>query len=301
MAYVVICNPSAGRGKTRKWLGQLEEYLVARGVDYRLKITNTKGEATRFASEFVGGDDVLVCMGGDGTLHEVLNGLKDPSAVRMGIIPCGTGNDFAKAIGLPLNSMESAMQLILEGEALATDYISLNGIRSLNVSGMGIDVEVLERCERAKIIKGRIQYYLSLIASLIRLKWKHFTVCTDGVLHEHTAMITAVCNGNYFGGGMMISPESSVDDGKLHVVVVNKMPRYKMPRALIGFLNGKLLDLPFVDQYVCERADFITDSKPVLNADGELLRADRFECGIVKAGIRIFRRRGDDVGSKNRN
>lgn len=301
MAYVVICNPAAGRGKTRKWLRQLENYLVAKGVEFRLRITNTKGEATRFASEFSGGEDVLVCMGGDGTLHEVLNGLREPSAVRLGIIPCGTGNDFAKAIGLPLNSVEAAMQLILEEQALATDYISLNGIRSLNVSGMGIDVEVLERCERAKLIKGRIQYYLSLISSLIWLKWKHFTVCTDGVCHEHTAMITAVCNGNYIGGGMMISPESLVDDGKLHVVIVNKVPKRLMPRALISFFNGRLLELPFVSQYVCEQANFVTDSKPVLNADGELVRAERFDCSIVKAGIQIFRRRGADVGSKNRN
>lgn len=301
MAYVIICNPASGRGKTEKRLKSLENYLAARGAEYRLRITNAKGEASRFASEFSAGEDVLVCMGGDGTLHEVLNGLREPSAVRLGIIPCGTGNDFAKAIGLPLNHVEEAMQLILEGQALATDYISLNGIRSLNVAGMGIDVEVLERCERAKLIKGRVRYYLSLISSLIRLKWKHFTVCTDGVCHEHTAMITAVCNGNYIGGGMMISPESLTDDGKLHVIIVNKMPRYKMPRALIGFLNGRLLELPFVSSYVCEQANFVTDSKPVLNADGELIRAERFDCSIVKSGIQIFRRRGDDVGSKNRN
>jgi len=107
--------------------------------------------------------------------------------------------------------------------------------------------------------------------------------------------------GNCVGGGMMISPGSLVDDGKLRVVIVNKVPKWRIPQALLSFLNGKILSLPFVSEYICEEADFTTDFKPVLNADGELLRADRFDCRIVKAGIRIYRRRGDDVGSKARN
>lgn len=301
MEYVIICNPAAGNGKTVKWLKRLESFLHSRQAAYRICRANAKGEARSYAAEFSRTHDHIVCMGGDGTLHEVLNGLEDPSKICLGIIPCGTGNDFAKAIGLPLGSVEDAMQLILDNQPLPTDYIALNDLRSLNVSGMGIDVEVLERCEKARIIKGKLQYYLSLIASLIKLKWKHFTVRTDGVCHEHTAMITAVCNGNYIGGGMMISPRSLVDDGKLRVVIVNKVPKWRIPQALLSFLNGKIFSLPFVSEYICEEADFTTDFKPVLNADGELLRADRFDCRIVKAGIRIYRRRGDDVGSKARN
>ena len=98
----------------------------------------------------------IIVIGGDGTLHEVLNGIVDPTQVRLGLIPSGTGNDFAERIGIP-ESTEKALSFIIDGEAKETDYLEVGGKRCMNVGGIGMDVDVSERCNKGKL-KGKIKY-----------------------------------------------------------------------------------------------------------------------------------------------
>ena len=287
--YNIICNPVAGKGKTLRLLKTLENFLQSKNLDYTIYKSDNIGHATELCNTLTKEGCNLVCMGGDGTLHEILNGIDNIDEVTLGILPCGTGNDFAKSLGLPVDDVVAAFEIILKGVAKPVDFIKMNDRRVMNVTGMGIDVDVLERTRKAKIIKGKAQYYLSLFRSLLTFKWNKYSVKIDGGQEEfHSAMITAVCNGKYFGGGMMISPKSKVNDGKLDVVIINKMPRYKIPLALIGFFTGKLLQNKYVNHYVCEEAEFITDAKPVINADGELVYGQNFKCSIQKNLLKIF-------------
>lgn len=286
----VIYNPTAAKGRIRKHLDRLEDLLIGKSLPFEIHGTRYTGHATEMTRELTREKVDLLCLGGDGTLHEVLNGIVDFENVRLGVLPCGTGNDFAKAAGIPANDVEKALNIVLTQPASFVDFIALNDLRVMNVTGMGIDVEVLERAARGKILKGRLQYYKSLIVSLFKFKWHHFGIRLDDEteIRNHSAMITAVCNGNYIGGGMKISPKSDIRDGKLDVVIVNEVKRWRIPKALLGFFNGKLLSYEFVDHFRCEKVEFLTDAKPVINADGELVYNQQFKCQIVKDKLKMF-------------
>ena len=268
-----------------------KEVSDERRVSYR-PLYAVPRHATEITRELtIEGSKNIIAMGGDGTVNEVLNGFTDFESCNMGIIPCGSGNDFAKFINLPFEPVK-AMSLILEGSPKFTDYIQVNGgKRVMNVTGMGLDVAVLERCNRMKLFKGKLQYLISLIITLLKFKWYRFKLSFDGgEEQERTAMIVAVCNGKYFGGGMPISPLSSIEDNYLNVIIVNKMKKSRIPMALLGMLRGKLLKYDFVENILCKRVWLKSlDEEDAVNMDGELIRSVDLDCLLMQNQLKVFR------------
>ncbi len=284
----LISNPVAGKKRAVKNLKKVEELLSARGVAYEIHLSQSEGDATKIAKALTGaGECDLVVVGGDGTLHEVLNGIQDVHTCRLGLIPSGTGNDFAEHAGIPLD-VEKALDIILEGEAKPTDYIDVSGVRCMNVSGMGIDVDVLERCKRGKM-KGKVKYLWSLIRSLFA--FKPYTVeVTDGERTEtHEALIAAACNGTQFGGGIQICPTADSTDGKIDAVIAESPGGVcKIVKAFMKLMKGKILEMPITTHFSCERLK-ITPAKPcTVQLDGELYKNLVFEAKICR-GLRFYR------------
>ncbi len=287
--YHIILNPVAGKKKALKNLSKVEKILTAREIPYQTHMTTAAHDGTDIAAKLTarGERDILV-LGGDGTLHEVLNGIADPSCCRLGLIPSGTGNDFAGKIGLPLDA-EKALEIILAGEAKPTDYLLVGGVRCMNVGGMGMDVDVLERCKKGKL-KGKIKYLLSLIRSLFAFKGLPVQIESDGVNEKHAALIAAACNGTQFGGGITICPVAEVDDGKIDVVVVDCIGgKIKIIKAFLQLMKGKILQYPATTHFRCEKVTFTPDSPCTLQLDGELYQGVRFEVTLGK-GLQFFRK-----------
>ena len=166
-----IINPKAKRGKIAKKVKILEKLLHEKKIEYAFHYTTAKGVATDLAREFSKEpDSIVVAVGGDGTVNEVLNGLNTENA-KFGIIPSGTGNDFITCAQIPTD-VEKALDLVLNGETKPTDYMICDGVRGLNVIGTGIDVDILNRCRKSKILRGKLQYVASLIVSLIKFSLK---------------------------------------------------------------------------------------------------------------------------------
>ena len=284
-----ILNPTAGKGRTLKVLDKLTDYLKVRSVEYAVHFTQRAGHATEIARKLSQAPSDLVVIGGDGTVSEVLNGIDRFENVALGIIPCGTGNDFAASANLPVMEPKDAMELILSGTPRYTDFIQIGDKRSMNVAGMGIDVDVLERYNRRKM-RTKFTYMQCLVSALVALKWMNFELEVDGVpLGHREAMIASVANGKYFGGGMVISPNSQIDDGKLDLVIVNKLPKSKMLGPLLGFKKGTLLKYDFVESIPCRSVKVVSAAKKVVNVDGELWNSPVFECKIVSDLLRMYR------------
>ena len=148
----LIVNPSAGKDgkKVKKILPLVEKRLLERGIEYVIHATKMPKQATTLTQTLItsGATDIVV-VGGDGTLHEVINGFSDFERVNLGIIPCGTGNDFINSINLPLDPIK-AIDLIIDGTAKYTDFMQMPTVRGLNIIGMGIDVDVLKRYSALK-------------------------------------------------------------------------------------------------------------------------------------------------------
>lgn len=284
----VICNPASGKRKAVKNLRVVERLFTQANVEYEIHKTDGIRAAEHIARELtMRGENDLVVLGGDGTMHEVLNGIVDPSICRLGLIPSGTGNDFATKLGLPRKAKKAA-EMILRGQVQDTDYLEIGDRRCMNVAGIGMDVDVLERCNRGKF-KGKLKYFISLLKSIFAFKGYPITVECDGKTEKHDALIAAACNGSQIGGGIRICPSAVVDDNKISVIVVDSIGgKWKLIMALITLMRGKILGYPAAHHFLCERVRFIPDVPCAAQLDGELYTDLRLDVQI-RTGLKMYR------------
>ena len=286
--YHIISNPVAGKNKASKNLNEVETLLKAYDVQYETHISQGERDATRIARELTSaGATELIAVGGDGTLHEVLNGIEDPSSCNLGLIPSGTGNDFAEHIGLPLQTRD-ALSVILDGEAKSTDYLDVGGVRCMNVAGLGMDVDVLERCKKGKM-KGKLKYLLSLVQSLFAFKGYNVEIQSEGVTQTRDVLIAAACNGEQFGGGIKICPVADSTDGKLNAIIVDCIGgKMKIIKAFMQLMKGKILEYPAATHFTCEKLRFLPKNPCTVQLDGELYTDLDFTVTLQK-GLRFYR------------
>ncbi len=286
--YHVISNPTAGKNKSYKSLETVQTVLRQSGAKFETHLSCAVGDATKIAKTLTeNGASEIIAHGGDGTLHEVLNGLADPSACNLGLIPAGTGNDFAEKAGVPLDPQKAA-ELILTSEAKPTDYLEVGGVRCMNVGGIGMDVEVLERCQKGKL-KGKIKYLMSLLQSLFAYKGCKVRVESEGVSEERDVLIAAFCNGSQFGGGIQICPVAEVDDGKLNAMVVDCIGgKLKIIKAFLTLMKGKIMEYPQKLHFLCEKLQILPQKPCTVQLDGELYKGLDLTVS-VKKGLKFYR------------
>lgn len=285
--YHIIFNPVAGKKKASKNLRVVEEMLKERGIAYQLHQSCDVHDAEAIARKLTEqGETELIVLGGDGTLNEVLNGLSDPTVCKIGLIPSGTGNDFAERRGIPLDP-EKAMKRILDGEAQDVDYIDVSGTRCMNVAGLGMDVDVLERCQKGKM-KGKLKYLMSLIKSLFAFKGYRVKIVSEGREETHDVLICAACNGSQFGGGIKICPPAKEDDGQMDVVIVDCIGgKWKIIKAFIQLMKGKVIEYPLTTYFRCESVTFLPENDCPIQLDGELYHNHAFEAKLRK-GLKFY-------------
>ncbi|MBQ9081662.1 MAG: diacylglycerol kinase family lipid kinase [Clostridia bacterium] len=287
MKYHIIFNPTAKSGKAKPVLDKVCKRLTQAGKEFEIHETITKGHAKGLAETLSKTVEELIIIGGDGTVHEVLNGITDPQKVRIAIIPAGTGNDFCSGVGISFDP-DSAMAAVLRGDAKPTDYIDFSGRRCLNVGGMGMDVAVLERVSRGNM-KGKIKYLWSLISTMFTFKGQQVRLSVNGKVYTEKALFVAVCNGSQFGGGIRICPGAEVADGKLEVVLVRQLGFFGIIRAFISLMRGKILSFPETQHFYCEAAEILPDSASTIQLDGELYENCRVLDAKIMHGLKIYR------------
>ncbi|MBQ9714148.1 MAG: diacylglycerol kinase family lipid kinase [Clostridia bacterium] len=283
----IIVNPVSGKKRAAKNLQKVEKLLQNAGVEYVTHITGAAGEAESVVRALTEqGENDFIVLGGDGTLHEVLNGIAEPEKCRLGLIPSGTGNDFAEKLGLPLK-VEDAMQRILNGEAKSVDYLQVGDRRCMNVAGLGMDVDVLERCQRGKM-RGKLKYFSSLLKSIFAFKGYAVIIEKDGVEEKYDALLAAVCNGSFFGGGIPICPCAEVDDGLMNVMIVDHIKgKLRLIKALLTLMKGKMPQYKRTTHFLCEKIRFQPIVPCTVQLDGELYRNLSFDVQ-VKKGLKIY-------------
>lgn len=283
----IIVNPAAGKGKARTVLAQVQKMFDDRGAEYRVHETKSLEEATELVNTLTTEGTDLVVLGGDGTFNGVLNAIVDFEKTTIGFVPCGSGNDYVRCTDIPTNTKE-AVERILAGKVGYTDFIEMGGRRCLNVAGGGMDTDTLTTYYKMKI-KGKVGYYLSLFIVLAKLNFHKVRISVDGgESAEKTVFMIGIANGKFIGGGIPISPNSSVSDGKLNVVIINEIKRRQLLPALAKFLKGKHIGQPFVEEYLCDSAKLEMLDECKVQADGEILDDKVIDCKIMHETLRIF-------------
>lgn len=276
----LIVNPVAGNGRARQVGEQAAEHLRGRGAEFTVRLTEYPGHATLLAREAAArGVDTVVALGGDGTVTETAAGLRH-TRTALGIAPAGTGNDFIKAVGTP-RSWRDALDFILEHPARPVNTGMMNDRFFLNVCGAGFDVMVLDYALNAKKHVSGIWPYLYGVVRAVKT-FKPFDMhieIGDETTLDGKYLICSIANGRYIGGGIPIAPLADVTDGVFDVMVVDAVPRWKIPFYLPSLMMGTLHKHPIAHRYLVPRCA-LSSPHMRLNLDGEILPIEdtRFVC-----------------------
>jgi diacylglycerol kinase (ATP) len=266
-----------GARADRPDLRHMVSWVRDRGHLVELAVTYDPGDAAAFAADAADrGVDVVVAVGGDGTLNEVVNGL-DGRDTPLGVVPLGTANDFARQIGVPKDA-DHAMDVVLLKEPMRMDTASLNGRRFVNVSSGGVGAEATaETPTQAKATLGALAYAITGVRKIAGFAPYHGRFRGDDFELDGEFLLFGVGNGRATGAGTLITPRASVTDGLIDVCIVEAMARRDFGRLMLKFKRGHQIGQPGV-HYARVRSLVIETEAPVsVNVDGEHATLDRME------------------------
>lgn len=286
MRTAIVLNPTSGRGRGSTARLKIEDFARARSLDWTIFETPARGAATQIAKECATEFGLIAAAGGDGTVSEVMRGVLGSDAI-MGVLPCGTGNDFARHIGLGA-SLDRSLDCLLDGMESVIDVGMVGDQPFLNVVACGFDSEVGLRINNGyRWAKGTTAYVLAVLQTLASYKASEMEIVVDGQTHRLKSMLCAVANASQYGGGMKVAPQADLMDGFLDVVVVKEMSRLSFLRQFPHVFKGTHLTS---DDVVCFRGQEIRISSerplPILN-DGDLSGTTPFTATIVKSALKV--------------
>ncbi len=290
MKYYLIVNELHLKGKNVKKLEEIKAVFARAGKQCEVLPTDHAGHAKEYAKKLSsdGCENTLIAVGGDGTLHEILNGVSNFELNSLGIIPFGTGNDFAAAANIPINPVEAAERIAFRAPQYI-DFIQLSsGLRSINAVGMGVDVEVLKRVYAGKK-HGKSKYLRSFIISAFKFKGIDVTIEYDGNIERHSGLIAALGNGMQIGGGIKLFPEAKIDDGYMDLFMVDYISRRKMIAAFIKLMRGKVNTLKKAKAVRVKKAKIITPQDNfMIQAEGEIYDNIPIDAEVVSGKLKFY-------------
>jgi diacylglycerol kinase (ATP) len=290
----LIVNPSSGREMAAGLAQDLAAGLRRTYAGVEVVFTTGDGDARAAAALAVAdGCTTLVVAGGDGTLNEAVNGVAEAEAldrVRFGIIPLGTGNDFAAGLGIPAD-VDQALETLLQQRELQVDLGKANGRIFLNTSGGGYIAEVsVNVTAQLKTIAGRLAYLIGGAQALLEYEPVRATVRADpGDLRLGLGLYAfAVCNSRLIGGGRLIAPEALVDDGLLDVCLIESMSAVEFVALARKVADGEHVNDPRVRYLQASSVVLEFEREIHFNTDGEVLPAVRCEYSVLPRAARFL-------------
>lgn len=267
-----IVNPVAGKGRGKKAIPIIEKKMIDNNISYEIIMTSKPLEATKLAMENVHSFETIIAVGGDGTVNEVAQGLIKSKKGRLGIIPCGTGNDFVRALNIDL-SLEKSLDIIIEGRTKAIDVGRVNGHYFINISSIGFDTHtVIETNKIKKSINGIWAYIIGVLITLIKYKKENADLIIDNKEYKRRLLLLAVGNGNTYGGGMKLLPMAQIDDGYFHICVVRDVSNLKLLFLFPSIFKGThLKHSKYVEIFKANKLIYKNKKRIELNIDGEIL------------------------------
>ncbi|MGG1575517.1 diacylglycerol/lipid kinase family protein [Fictibacillus sp. NRS-1165] len=300
----------ANNKKARKIWKAVKEVLSAEGVAYRSFYTESEGHALEIAKKIscINRDliEAVITVGGDGTIHEVINGLEDSPEITVGFLPGGSGNDIIRGLGFNKNKSLAYIlkwrllnkrnaKRIIDAGMLSFPGQARRNKRFVSTAGIGFDGEVTKLTNRSTYKKwlkrfgaGNLAYTVSMFRLLFTYKPVDAAVTVDGLEYKFPSVwLIAAGNLPYYGGGMKICPSAKPDDGLLELCVVHELHPLKLLFLFVTVFWGKHEDLDGVT--ILEgRVISITSNEPLtVQADGELLGTTPVECTLMPSVLSI--------------
>ncbi len=306
----VLVNPASGRGRSGATGQMVADRLIARGDAVSVLAGDTAAHTGKLVGEAVAtGTDVVVAVGGDGLIHLAVQHLAGTDTA-LGIVPSGSGNDYARALGIPRRDSAAAIDLIATTAPVALDLARLDrpprtgsGDTSdggtgnetdspprwfAEVMSAGFDSRVNARANRMRFPRGGARYSAAVLAELGDTRGIDVTVSVDGVAHRHRAEMVTVGVTAYYGGGLAMLTGADPTDGQLDVLVVDELSPLRLLTLFPRVFTGSHLRLPVVHRYRGTRVAVTADRKVLSYADGEPFVTLPVSLSCVRGAVRVF-------------
>jgi len=289
---IFIVNPAAGKGRGTKYIPQLRKALHCFSIPLN-NIIETKypGYATEIANSLDSDENSIFCIGGDGTINEIINGLNDENDIKLGVIPGGSGNDFARTIGTLTNDFSLGNYILSKGYRkcdIGHITVSQNNkflLRRKFISsfGIGFDAFVASKIKSIKELNGLSLYIFSVILSLFTYKAPKSSVKIEGSDVDFTdhIFLFSVGNTETAGGGFRLNPQAKIDDGYLNLCMARNISKFTLLQVLPKAIKGTHVFDRRVESYKFKSLKYSTNENVFLHLDGEVIELSEGEKEIV--------------------
>lgn len=263
-----LVNPISGTTDKAYIMDLIPRYLDEARFEYRILYTEYKGHAAEYARQAVAEHvDVVVAVGGDGTVNEVACSLIH-TETALGIIPCGSGNGLARHLSIPMN-VDGALQVLADNVIEALDYGSINGTPFFCTCGVGFDAYVSDRFAHSGK-RGLLSYIENTLRGGLEYKADTYEIVVDGQTPvTYKAFLIACANASQYGNNFYIAPEASMSDGLMDVTIMEPFNVLEAPQIAIQLMNKTIMQNPHIKTFRCRRLDIKRNSPGVIHFDGD--------------------------------
>jgi YegS/Rv2252/BmrU family lipid kinase len=282
----LLVNPHSAGGRTLKRLPGVERELSARSIPYRVVQTRSLEHGVEEAGRAGAAGEVPVVMSGDGLVGQIGGSLAE-SAVPLGIIPGGRGNDLARVLGIP-SDPRGAVATLAEANERLIDVGVANDRPFLCVASCGFDSDANRIANEARLVRGNLVYAYAALRALAAWRPARFTVTIDGEELDFSGYSVAVGNSRAFGGGMLIAPHAELDDGLLDVIVIRQIPKLRYLRGIPKVFKGTHVDNDEVTELRGAAIEIRADRPFAVYADGEHLTDLPATLRTMKRALRVI-------------
>ena len=310
MIYHFILNPMSGKNlkKAKKAVKSITEIIRSacqkRQLSYRIYYTTSVGDATEYVRSMVNstqGKQRFICVGGDGTINELVNSAPSCPDVEFGVIPHGSGNDFVRNFTNPNLFYDINAQI--DGDTISLDLIKCNDIYCANMINIGFDCSVVKeaaRLKKYKLSSPGMSYIFGVVVALFKkYGTKMKLIFDDGEVIDSNLLLTAIANGRYCGGGFNAVPEALLDDGLIDLAIIKKISRFTFIGLVGSYKKGTYLSNPKAMQYITYKRvphfKMEFDAPVPICVDGEIKGAKTIDFSVVKNGFNFVIPKGCDI------
>jgi YegS/Rv2252/BmrU family lipid kinase len=283
----IVLNPVAGRGRALKIEKSLIEYLRQRNIIFQLEKTNGPRHATDLSRQMSKECDIIIAIGGDGTVNEVAAGLIGSTA-SLSVIPIGSGNDFNRLIGIP-KTMKLAIDAILSGtkklfdlgKVVIQNTTGMTHIKHfVNTLGIGIDAQIAKEAQSIKYLRGLPLYIVAAIKALSTYSPNEYTISENGITRNEKAYLICAGNGIYEGGGFKMLPDANPSDSILNMCLIRKMSVLKALPLVPKIIQGTHRDHSKVILWDSMGLRISSEQPFILHGDGEIFEENAVDVKI---------------------
>ncbi|MFS1513710.1 diacylglycerol kinase family protein [Chengkuizengella sp. SCS-71B] len=297
-----VVNPVSGNGRGLKVWHEIKHILNEKDINYVESFTNKAGSGTDCTLNLIDKykPNIVVAVGGDGTVHEVINGIYQADVnnkVHFGYIPSGSGNDYARGVNLPRHHLKALKIILNSNERKTIDLLKIDNEVAVCSIGAGLDGKIAQITNEAKYKKwlnglrlGGFAYVISLFRVLFSFRTSDITLNIDGELKQlKNVWFITVSNFPYYGGGMLINPNASPTDGKAEICIVSNINHLELITLFPLVYLGKHARHKAVSFFSGEKIEYVPNHYLTTQADGETIAVNKYKIEVLAKHITVIK------------